>query len=332
MSHRNDAFVDKLLTQCEQNKRCLTTRDENIRKALYRRCNKSIISPAPALFARKSHWEKLDKAQRHREIIRALALKHPDWTFCTFSAACLMGLEVSWKHLDVIHVCSEVKPSSKPGLHIQRHLIHPQSNHLIDGVRVTPPVQTVADCLMATGFINAMPIADSALASLKIERLTLAEEIEFRKSALNNHSIETARMTLKHADVRAESGGESVARAIMITTGFAPDHLQFELVDPFNPKNTMRSDFAWEQAAAVLTLGELDGLAKYTDRTLLAGKTTAEKLVQERQRESHLSIYGHPIVRFTMREARTPGVLPNKLRIAGIHQSPLPPWLNDIDL
>ena len=49
----------------------------------------------------------------------------PDWTFCSFSAACLLGLEVSWRHLNVAHVCSSTKPSARPGAHIQRHQIEP---------------------------------------------------------------------------------------------------------------------------------------------------------------------------------------------------------------
>ena len=332
MSHRNDELIAGLFAQSERERRCLFTQGRSIQKALRRRIGRSVISPLPGLYTRKAHWNNLDKTKRHQEIVRALALKHPEWTFCSFSAACLLGLEVSWKHLDVVHVCSEVKPSAKPGMYIQRHAINPSTEHIIEDVRITPPVQTVVDCLIATSFTDAMPIADSALAKLGIEQSTLIDEIERKRRNRNNRSIATALTTVEHADAHAESGGESVARAVMIETGFAPDHLQLELVDPFDPGKIMRSDFAWEEMSTTLTLGEFDGLAKYTDSTLLEGRTATEKLVQERQRESHLSVYGHPIVRFTMREVRMPGALPNMLQIAGVRQSPLPSWLNDIDL
>ena len=139
MSHRNDTTIDQLLAQSEREGHCPITQNRSIQKALQRRMGGSVVSPMRGMYVRKGHWSALDKTKRHREIVRALALKHPDWTFCTFSAACLMGLEVSWKHLDVIHVCSEVKPSAKPGVHIQRHLIHSQSDHLIEGVRYRNP-------------------------------------------------------------------------------------------------------------------------------------------------------------------------------------------------
>jgi hypothetical protein len=118
----------------------------------------------------------------------------------------------------------------------------------------------------------------------------------------------------------------------MIETGFAPDWLQYELTDPFDSAKPIRTDFAWERQARELTLGELDGLIKYTDQTMLAGRTTAEALVAERQREAHLSLYGHPLLRFTMNEVRSAGMLAKKLQTAGIRQTALPAWLNEVEL
>ena len=65
---------------------------------------------------------------------------------------------------------------------------------------------------------------------------------------------------------------------------------------------------------------------------MLAGRTTAETLVAERQREAHLSLYGHPLIRFTMNEVRSAGVLAKKLQTAGIRQTILPRWLNEVEL
>ncbi len=65
---------------------------------------------------------------------------------------------------------------------------------------------------------------------------------------------------------------------------------------------------------------------------MLAGRTTAETLVAERQREAHLSLYGHPLLRFTMNEVRSAEMLAKKLQTAGIRQTTLPTWLNEVDL
>ena len=95
MTHCNDQLIDQLLTQAEQEGRCLIPPSAAIRKALLRRTGGTVVSLMPGLFARKTRWDELNRAQRHCEIIRALAIIHPDWTFCSFSAACLLGLEVS---------------------------------------------------------------------------------------------------------------------------------------------------------------------------------------------------------------------------------------------
>ena len=323
MTHCNDQLIDQLLNQAEQEGRCLIPPSTAIRKALLRRIGNMVVSPMPGMFARKTRWNELNRAQRHCEIIRALAIIHPDWTFCSFSAACLLGLEVSWRHLDVVHVCSATKPSARPGAHIQRHQIEPAGAIRRAGISVTPPIQTATDCLLQTGFADGMPIADSAISKLGLTREQLMEAVEQRATARNGRAIRTA---------RAESGGESVARAVMIETGFAPDWLQYELTDPFDSAKPIRTDFVWERQARELTLGELDGLIKYTDQTMLAGRTTAEALVAERQREAHLSLYGHPLLRFTMNEVRSAGMLAKKLQTAGIRQTALPTWLNEVDL
>lgn len=312
MTHCNDQLIDQLLNQAEQEGRCLIPPSAAIRKALLRRTGGTVVSPMPGLFARKTRWDELNRAQRHCETIRALAIIHPDWTFCSFSAACLLGLEVSWRHLNVVHVCSSIKPSARPGAHIQQHQIEPAGAIRRAGISVTPPIQTATDCLLQTGFADGMPIADSAISKLGLTREQLMEAVEQRATARNGRAIRTALTTLRYADARAESGGESVARAVMIETGFAPDWLQYELTDPFDSAKPIRTDFAWERQARELTLGELDGLIKYTNQTMLAGRTTAEALVAERQREAHLSLYGHPLLRFTMNEVRSAGMLAKK--------------------
>ena len=332
MAHCNDQLIDQLLTQAEQEGRCLIPPSTAIRKALLRRIGSAIVSPMPGLFARKTRWEELNRAQRHVEIVHALAIQHPEWTFCSYSAACLLGLEVSWRHLNVVHVCSETKPSARPGARIQRHRTEPAGAIDQGGISITPPIQTVTDCLLQTGFADGMPIADSAISKLGLTREQLMGSVEKRAGARNGRAVRTALTTLQYADARAESGGESVARAVMIETGFAPDRLQYELADPFDSTESMRTDFAWERQARELTLGELDGLIKYTDQIILAGQTATEVLVAERQREAHLSLYGHPLIRFTMNEVRSAGVLAKKLQTAGVRQTALPTWLNDVDL
>ena len=188
MTHCNDQLIEQLLTQAEQEGRCLIPPSTAIRKALLRRIGSTIVSPMPGLFARKTRWEELNRAQRHVEIVRVLALVHPDWTFCSYSAACLLGLEVSWRHLNVVHVCSATKPSARPGARVQRHQIEPTATVNQAGISITPPIQTVTDCLLLTGFADGMPIADSAISKLGLTREQLLEAVEKRAGARNGRA------------------------------------------------------------------------------------------------------------------------------------------------
>ncbi len=115
------------------------------------------------------------------------------------------------------------KAVGSSGAHIQRHQIEPAGAIRRAGVSVTPPIQTATDCLLQTGFADGMPIADSAISKLGLAPEQLMEAVEQRATARNGRAIRTALTTLRYADARAESGGESVARAVMIETGFAPD-------------------------------------------------------------------------------------------------------------
>lgn len=53
MTHCNDQLIDQLLTQAEQEGRCLIPPSTAIRKALLRRTGGTVVSPMPGLFREK---------------------------------------------------------------------------------------------------------------------------------------------------------------------------------------------------------------------------------------------------------------------------------------
>lgn len=77
MTHCNDQLIDQLLTQAEQEGRCLIPPSTAIRKALLRRTGGTVVSPMPGLFARKTRWDELNRAQRHCEILAPLRSSIP---------------------------------------------------------------------------------------------------------------------------------------------------------------------------------------------------------------------------------------------------------------
>lgn len=63
-------------------------------------------------------------------------------------------------------------------------------------ISLTPPIQTVTDCLLQTGFADGMPIADSAISKLGLTQEHLMKEVEKRVGPRNDRAIRTALTTL----------------------------------------------------------------------------------------------------------------------------------------
>ncbi len=128
-----------------------------------------------------------------------------------------------------------------------------------------------------------------------------------------------AQVIASYADGLSENGGESRFRAFFIAYGFLVPELQVEFRDPLNPNQVFRVDYFWRLEDGACVIGELDGKGKYT---LQDGgdRESVDPFVAERQRESHLTMLGHKVLRFTFDELKNPGKLAEKMRLAGIPQ------------
>lgn len=125
-------------------------------------------------------------------------------------------------------------------------------------------------------------VADSAL------HRELADRFRLRAVLADCHpwpGINRAEAVVAFADPNAESPLESVSRVVLAEQGLPPPETQVEIADEAGP--FARVDFLWR---AFRTIGEADGLEKYSD----PGVLRAEKLRQER-----LEAAGYQVVRFT---------------------------------
>lgn len=104
----------------------------------------------------------------------------------------------------------------------------------------------------------------------------------------------------------------------MIREGILPSDLQREFQDPLDSQKTYRVDFVFELASGKIVIGEFDGRGKYEDPALLGDRTAIDVLREERQRESHITLLGMPVLRFTWNDVRQKGRLAEMLRKAGV--------------
>ena len=276
-----------------------------------------IAEPEPYLFCFQHDWDLLTPSERALRTIKGLAKFHPDWAFWGYDAALLWGLEVP---NDLLGPRFLVKTGCSAALSSGCRLLRPQTAgalERVNGVRVTPFWRTVEDCLLRAPFSYGLAIADSALRAKGVSRDALRERL--RADCDGRRGYRRAQVIASYADGLSENGGESRFRAFFIAYGFPVPQLQVEFHDPLDPTRVFRVDYFWKLEDGTCVIGELDGKGKYTLQTG-EGREPIDPFVAERQRESHLTMLGHKVLRFTFNELKNPVKLVEKMRLAGIPQ------------
>lgn len=255
-----------------------------------------VISPAPQLYVLDDDWSKLKPNQRHRAIVRSLAKLHPHWVFSYASAAIMHDLYVSFSLLNQVHMLVSRHTNTASRGIFQRHKTSRMEFVSVDGVRVTPIARTAFDCLRSYDFRSSLAIADSALRVLTWKNERLIESY----GAYSHRSVGWRRAVdiTAFADGRSESGGESVARAVMIEQGYLMPDLQVP-VENLVDGDVYRADFCWQTGEHSRVLGELDGREKYRSPAMTQGRDVVDVLADERLRESRVSMHGDKILRFS---------------------------------
>ena len=315
MSKTVEKNIAAALDDAERRGACCAPEDRLMREAMRSRKN-AIVEPVRGLFFRSDAWESLEPPEKTLHLMRALAPAHPTWRFCGASAAVAYGLPVTWSLLSNVFVATPSGASyrSCPGI-VRRHLSD-DAAQVRDGLPLVPFWRTVFDCLAALEAPDALAIADAALQASGMSPHGLTELLgkEFRGHRGVRRAIEVATL----ADARAESGGESIARAVMRQLGFALPELQVWIEDPVEPGKWFRVDFLWLTEDGRLIIGELDGRQKTERPELMGGRDALRVMQDERLRESHLTALRPAIIRFPYEVARDPNRLGPLLEHYGV--------------
>lgn len=279
-------WLDERLDEEQNLKRCLTPSTRQERDRLRAECARgSIIEVYPHLYARESYWDGLDRADQQLHMMRTLQSLHPDWVFAGPSAAVIHGLVASHAQLKSIWTACSRRQHQKPTKSKRSIIVTNDQPVSINGLTCTSFMRTSSDCMRIAPFRNSLAVADSAL---RIKSITQAGLIEgIRRACPKAKGLVHMRSTISLADARAESGGESVARAIMLELGVAPPDLQRIFAAPSPNRGLYRVDFAWDLADGVL-IGELDGHEKYTNAQMRGDKSLVQVIDEEHRRQTQL--------------------------------------------
>ncbi len=323
MSRCVDERLSKLLDAAERRGACLAAQSRDDRRALQARMQKGdLVSPFPLLYARKGYWDGLASRPdlRALHLVRGFAALHPDAVFAQTSAALLYGLQVTGASLGALHLATPSSAHSASSGGIMRHAIPDEEFEAcpsIGGIRVTSFWRTVFDCLRTLPEREGIVVADSAARKMGVSAWRMHEQIYRRFQ--RHKGIDRALGVARFADGRSENGGESVARACMMSLGYELPELQVWFNDPVDNDRSYRVDYLWrDELGRPLVIGELDGHEKTGSPEMLGSKTTHRALADERRRESRLTALGVPVMRMSFREATDPAYLDRLLHAYGV--------------
>ena len=320
MSREIDRELSRQFDAAERSLACLHAADTRLRRALERRVQAGVVvSPHRSLYARAAYWAALRPDEQMLHIIRSLQQAHPTWIFCRQSAGIVWGLPISYRALAPVHVVTGSHGQLKQqGLEV--HVLREESVQTVRGVRVTTLVRTVFDCLRQATFVDGLAIADRALRICEPSRRHELRS-ELRRLAYRRTGGRRVVGIMGYADPKSESWAESAARAHIIMEGFALPKLQVPFEQPFNPGHVYYVDMLFMRADGSQVIGEVDGLEKYWNPAMLAGRSTARVLANEQHRESELTMYGMPVMRISFDDIMHPAQLYEKLSAYNIPQS-----------
>lgn len=333
MSERVDRELQELFAEAEARGACLRPPEERVRAACARRAGEDgeLVSPAHGLYARRAWWDALGYSAQTLAIMRSLQATHPGWVFCGPSAALALGCDVSYSQQRPLHVMLKSGSVSAQTVLVTHHRLTLNTDDArerpleVRGLRVTPLLRTILDSLRWMGFREGMVVADWAMGTRGVAWQDFVEYAYHRIGSCRG--VRSALSTFVRATGLAESGGESIARAVMIEQGYLLPAQQVEVPDPLRPGRTFRVDFVWVRADGRVIVGECDGLRKLLDPKMTGGRTPQQVLLDQRKREGLITAYDVSVLRFTYEEAAGVSELVRKLDLYGVPRlgSPLAP-------
>lgn len=303
MRCRKSKRLGELQGEATRERRAMVATDRATRQVLRRgMAAGKLVSPAPSVFMRRELWDELSQGDRLLYTMRALRKLHPDWVFASTSAAVAHGLSVSYADMWPVRIAvARRQYDSTPTKALVRQLVSEDTPVEVNGLMVTSLKRTCFDCLRELDFCHGLAVADSTLRAGGLSREALVAALE--EMPHNCEGWQHALSTARHADARAESGGESIARGQMIRLGYAVPDLQVAAADLLGEVQGYRADYGWELPDGTTLLGELDGFEKYVNPAMTGDRDAVQVLVDERQRESRISGSGVRVMRFRFDDA-----------------------------
>ncbi|MFJ6651235.1 hypothetical protein ACIQLJ_00395 [Microbacterium sp. NPDC091313] len=299
------------------------------RAEIGRRCESGeLLKLHPGRWVHAARFARLHPEQRHLLRIAAVsdASRGSRSVFSHVSAAALHDLPVPRHPLDKVHRSGLTLrgTTAASGLVATHDVEVPEGDVcLIDGLRVTSLPRTILDVARSCRPETALSVADAAFRRVAAGRRTydeeaaerLRRELEVRILDLaGGRGVVAARRIVALADGRADRPGESITRLYLARLGFRDLRLQSPVPGPHG--TVYACDIGVEEVPAFV---EFDGVGKYVDESMTAGRSPREIVAAEKEREDWIrAVTGRPVVRVMWPDIASPASLAAILRRHGI--------------
>ncbi|PLS27654.1 CTP synthase [Bifidobacterium parmae] len=293
-------------------------------KAIQRRMRSgAIVKPFRGLYAQTDYWNALDRYERIRHIVRALAKRHPDWVFSGPTAAVMHRLDCSYRLAWPLHVVGSPDAHYRNTSRLRRYVISDPEVVELEGVKVTGLLRTLFDCAATLDLRYSLAPIDSSVRSGFVDKDVL---LAYPSSVKYSSHRRTVMRAFDLADARSENGGESSARGMLHDMGCPPDDIQVEFPCLDYPNRRHRVDFLWrisrdgtsDDGQVAL---EFDGTRKYVDPDMTSGRAIREVVDDERRRQQCLERQGLSVVRMHANELDAPWRVIHELEEQGVRRT-----------
>ncbi len=247
-------------------------------------------------------WRGLDDPGRH--LLRARAVLRTAQSQVALShttALLVMGVPVWDLSLDEVHLTRLDGRAGRREAGVAQHRgrIIPGDVRACGELLVTSPTRTALDLTTITDVEHCLPVVDHLLhdkAVTKADLRTRAAGMTFWPGTLATD------LTIRLADGRSESVGESRASHLFWREGLPKPQLQYEIVNA-RGECVARVDFAWPEYGVFL---EFDGKAKY-EKLRKERESVLDVVLREKKREEMICrLTGWRCVRITWADLYQP--------------------------
>lgn len=263
----------------------LGTSDATLRRFVARG---DIVRIGPGSYLPEKHWGKLEPIDQHRvRVLEAVDRSRRTLILSHYAAAAMWGIRILGMWPSRIDVVADQSAGGRSSGVFARHSTTLDDLVIVerDGLLLTSPAQTVVDLARSMRFADAVATMDSALHQRRTGgALCTRDEIDERVAqCAGRRGYRRASAAAAFATPLSDSTEESHSRVQIHQLGFPAPELQVQIRLPSG--RMALPDFLWRDLDHA---GECDGRSKYTDPNFLRGRTAAEAVIDEKNRENEL--------------------------------------------